>query len=108
MIPQFINAVFMHDFNASGGDRARDATIRYVYEKTRSLPHPPEGLAVGLHKIANRIRLSINATVDGESVEGIKEWTEDELLTSKRPITELFDEVIDSVFEVPSEGTSVS
>ncbi len=98
----------MHDFNASRGDRARDATLRYVYEKTRSLPHPPEGLSVGLHRVSNKVRLSINATISGESIEGIKEWTEDELLTNKRPITELFDEVIDSVFEVPSEGASVS
>lgn len=106
MIPAHILAqlfVSDDDFNASGGNEARNAAMRYIYNKTRSLPNPPEGLSVGLHKTANIVRLSINALVKGRSVQGSKEWTEQELLDTDRPITHLFDKVIDSIFEIPSE-----
>ncbi len=105
---QIINKAFVDHINDSRKDKVRELALRYVFDKTRHLSNPPDGLVVGVHKIANLVRFSINARVNGKSVQGSREWTEMDLLATNVPVTKLFDELIKDVFEVPLEGTPIS
>jgi hypothetical protein len=111
MLPyETLNDAFLKDFDSVGGLKANETTQRYVYDRTRSLPNPPEKekLKVKITKDDNIITLRINAIVNGVSISGQRSWVDIELRTYKIPVTVLIDNVIKDVFEVPLEGTLVS
>lgn len=55
-------------------------------------------LAIELDKTANAVKLSISASIDSRAVTGYRLWSQQELRTSKRPITHHISDLMADMF----------
>lgn len=74
-------------------------TTNYVIAKMEELYPDATDVAVSIGKVANIIEIHISAKLDGESRFGSIVRTEMELLTSDKPVTRIFDDLIKDVFD---------
>lgn len=105
-IAQVLNQAFIDCLDTDMA-KAQALVLTYVMDRVGNLPSHPE-VACKFYRDGNLVTLVVKMVIDGRSVGGKGEWTMMELLTIDRPVTQLFDEVIKSVFEAPSEGAPVS
>lgn len=82
--------------------------LEYAQSRLSYINPEVKGLKVKFSQIADLITLQVSGVVKGESKGGQKTWTKMEILTITVPVTHLIENVLRDVFEVPSEGTSVS
>ena len=75
---------------------------------TKKLGSPPDDLKVSINKVADLIVFQLSFTHNGKLVEKKVEWAERRLMAYNLPMTYYIHEIIEDVFEAPSEGAPVS
>lgn len=87
--------------------KVNDITLKYLRDRIESVPSASVEECT-VDKVAHIVTLTIIGIKEGKPVKGTRSWTIAELLTTSRPVTHIFDDLLKDVFEAPLEGASVS
>jgi hypothetical protein len=80
----------------------------YVTDRLKILRPDVTKVEVKVNRSAQIVTFSVEGRIGKRKMFGFQKWTDMELWNSDHPVTQLIEQVVRKVFEVPLEGTSVS